>query len=157
MGNCMVLLFSRPPEKIRVLIFNGGEEEFMASTTVEQITSGSYRGYTLVHPANPCLPLPPNGKLVPGQVYYLMPDLGPSYSPPVSPRMVGMDGSCSRIKVMVSKEQFKELMMKSGAKEFPSEEFAIRVLEVGEGCRSWKWQPSLATIPELRVCQDEPS
>lgn len=148
----MDLLFSQPPEKIRVLIFNGGEEEFMASTTVEQITSGSYHGYRLVHPANPCLPFPPNGKLVPGQVYYLMPDLVPSYSPPVSPRMARMDGACSRIKVKVSKKQFKELMMKSGAKEFPSEEFAIRVLEVGEGCRSWKWQPSPATIPELRVC-----
>lgn len=157
MGNCMDLLFSQPQEKIRVLIFNGGEE-FMAPTTVEQITSGPYRGYRLVHPANPYSPLPPNGKLVPGEVYYLMPDLGRSYSPPVSPRMAGKDGSCGRIKVMVSKRQFEELMMKSGStKEVPSEEFAIRVMEVGEECRSWKWQPSLATIPELRVCLDGPS
>lgn len=143
---------------ICVTSFNGGEE-FMAPTTVEQITSGPYRGYRLVHPANPYSPLPPpNGKLVPGEVYYLMPDLGRSYSPPVSPRMAGKDGSCGRIKVMVSKRQFEELMMKSGStKEVPSEEFAIRVMEVEEECRSWKWQPSLATIPELRVCLDGPS
>lgn len=60
-------------KKIKVLIFNGGEKEFNASTPVEKITSGPYNGFELVHHAQPYSPLPPNTRLEPGEVYYLVP------------------------------------------------------------------------------------
>ncbi|KAK9084625.1 hypothetical protein Sjap_025036 [Stephania japonica] len=159
MGNCIDNLISPcvpPQEKIRVLTFNGGAQEFMPSTPVKQVTSGPYHGYNLVHPAQPHLPLPPETKLVSGEVYYLLPR---PCIPPISMKMGDEDvgeedddddvgrgsGMVRTFKVVVTKKQLKQLLFSNGLmQECPVNE------EEFEMCR--KWRPSLATIPELQMC-----
>ena len=149
MGNCMdVLLYSRE-KKIKVLIFNGGEKEFNASTPVEMITSGPYNDFKLVHHAQPYSPLPPNTMLEPGEVYYLVPLLAQPHYPQISSKTADHE-TCKRrkIKIVVTKKQL-DLLLRS-TKKFQSEYISVQSLggfRVGEGYR--KWQPSLAIIPEV--------
>lgn len=154
MGNCIDVLLHPPEEKIRVLIFNGGEKQFIASTPVEKITCGPYNGFKLVHHAQPYSPLAPNTRLEPGEVYYLVP-LQPQpqpHHPPVTSRTDNHDtGKGRKVKIVVTKEQL-ELLLRS-TRTFQSGDIAGKILGssgVGdiEGC--WKWQPSLTTIPEVR-------
>ncbi|OVA02179.1 Protein of unknown function DUF4228 [Macleaya cordata] len=156
MGNCMDLClsnsYSSTEEKIRVLIFNGGEEEFMASTSVEQIiTSGPYNGYKLVHNSQPQLPLPADSKLVSGEVYYLLPELPicNNIIPPISQKFVEDKNICGErsIKIVLTKKQLEELLFRNGVKGLlPTDDEFV----ASENCheKSWKWKPALATIPE---------
>jgi hypothetical protein len=151
MGNCIDVLLHPPEEKIRVLIFNGGEKEFIASTPVEKITCGPYNGFKLVHHAQPYSPLAPNTRLEPGEVYYLVPLRPQPHQPSVTSRMADHNsGKGRKVKIVVTKEQL-ELLLRSTNK-FRSSDIAGQILgstRVGdiEGCQ--KWQPSLATIPEV--------
>ena len=148
MGNCMNLVSYSQKKKIKVLIFNGGDKEFNASTPVEKITSGPYNGFELVHHAQPYSPLPPNTRLEPGEVYYLVPLLTQPNCPWMSLKTANhKTGKRRTIKIVVTKEQF-QLLLRSTEK-FLSEEISVRSLGGFrvEGCQ--KWQPSLATIPEV--------
>jgi hypothetical protein len=150
MGNCIDVLLHPPEEKIRVLIFNGGEKEFIASTLVEKITCGPYNGFKLVHHAQPYSPLAPNTRLEPGEVYYLVPLQPQPHHLSVTSRTANHDtGKRWKVKIVVTKEQL-ELLLRS-TKKFQSSVIAGQILGSSqvdvEGCQ--KWQPSLATIPEL--------
>ncbi|KAK7859964.1 hypothetical protein CFP56_000435 [Quercus suber] len=110
MGNCMNVLSYSQKKKIKVLIFNGGEKEFNASTPVEKITSGPYNGFKLVHHAQPYSPLPPNTRLEPGEVYYLVPLLTQPNFPWMSSKTANhKTGKRRTIKIVVTKEQFQFL------------------------------------------------
>ncbi|KAG9443484.1 hypothetical protein H6P81_014824 [Aristolochia fimbriata] len=148
MGNCIDLLCSAAQDTIKVVIFNGEQEEFVASTTVEQVTSGTYRGYSLVHNAQPHSPLPPDMELVSGEVYYLVPSLVPPSSPS-SQLMAGKAGCGEQIRVVLTRKQLQDLLMKGGNGS-NAEEFACRVIE---RCGvQQRWKPTLMTIPELQDC-----
>ncbi|KAL5987926.1 hypothetical protein ACLOJK_035686 [Asimina triloba] len=111
MGNCMDLFFPQPQEKIRVLIFNGGEEQFDAQTTIDHIVCGPYHDYMLVHQAELGSPLSCDGKLACGKVYYLMPCMDARREPPVSQKMNDEgDRPGSLVKVKVSQQQLKWLL-----------------------------------------------
>ncbi|KAI8001459.1 hypothetical protein LOK49_LG09G00058 [Camellia lanceoleosa] len=144
MGNCIHVLLSSPQKKSKVLIIDGVEEEFKASTLVEKSTSGSYKGYKLAHRAQPDSPLPPKAKLKSGEVNYLVPHLGRPRSPPFL-RKVVVGNSCRgrKVKIVVTKEQL-ELMVRSV--ECQSRKVAIQSSLGRKECQ--KWRPSLATIPE---------
>lgn len=148
MGNCINLMFSSPQEKIRVLIYNGGGQEFTASTRVKKIMSGTYRGYKLVHYAQPCSQLPPESKLKPGELYFLMPELPQPCSPPASDKMRGNHRcGAQTVKIVVSKQQLG-LLLRS-ARKCQSIGSSVIIGNVGVRGKWRKWQPSLAVIPEF--------
>lgn len=145
-----ILLTPNQGEKARVLIFNGGEQEYSASTPVRKITVGPYEGCNLVHQSKPYLPLPPDSMLKSGEVYYLM---GPEPKPQRHPIHQRMDGSeCyfrgQSVKIVLTKQQL-ELLLRNGAKQCQSNGIVLRFMEdlwEREGCS--RWRPSLHTIPE---------
>ena len=146
MGNCVgQQLFSafQFQENARVLVFNGGEEEFKAETQVKEITSGAYHGYNLVHHAQPFSPLPPKFKLEAGEFYYLVPDMLQLCRPL---KTDGNDSCRSRcVKLVVSKQQL-EFLLSSRKKFQPKVVRHVRKCWRKDGAQ--KWQPSLSTIPE---------
>ncbi|CAK9156812.1 unnamed protein product [Ilex paraguariensis] len=144
MGNCILLPFSPPKKKTRVLI-SDGEEEFIASTNVQKIAAGPYQGYSMVHHAQPYLPLPPKTKLKSEEVYYLIPCSRQHCSPPASDKMV-KDSSFNgrKVRIVVTRKQL-ELLVRS-AKGFHPRHFEFQSFRARE--RHQKWQPSLATIQE---------
>ncbi|KAK9935859.1 hypothetical protein M0R45_012734 [Rubus argutus] len=146
MGNCICVPFHQHKEKVKVVVFNGGVEEFSASTTVEEITTGPYIGYKLVHQANPYTPLPPNTKLEPGEVYHLVPTLAWLNKHLVPSKIAHQEQeSCKRqkVKIVVTREQLELLL--NGAKKLRSKEIGSFGLQ-----EPLKWRPSLAIIPEVR-------
>ncbi|KAF3451872.1 hypothetical protein FNV43_RR07968 [Rhamnella rubrinervis] len=150
MGNCIKVLSNPPQEKIKVAVFNGGVEEFEASTSVK-ITSGPYIGFGLVHHTQPHAPLPPSRKIEPGEVYHLVPQLRQPSKPLVSAKRVEHE-SCKRhkVKIVVTREQLEQLLLRS-AKKFQSGDIVLRFPEsFGFEERSPKWRLLLATIPEVR-------
>ncbi|KAL9361166.1 hypothetical protein Peur_043951 [Populus x canadensis] len=146
MGNCIDVLSYSSAERSKVLIHNGGEKEFKSSTRVQKITSGRYGGYMLVHSALPYVPLPPDTRLEPGEVYHLMPSLGQPCRLEVSSKLAGQETCASRkVKIVVTRQQLELLLRNS--KQFRSKGIAVRFSEsFKEGER--KWRPSLVTIPE---------
>lgn len=148
MGNCIDVLSYSSAERSKVLIHNGGEKEFKSSTRVKKITSGRYGGYMLVHSALPYVPLPPDTRLEPGEVYYLMPSLGQPCRLEVSSKLAGQETCASRkVKIVVTRQQLELLLRNS--KQFRSKGIAVRFSEsFKEGER--KWRPSLVTIPEVQ-------
>ncbi|PRQ28217.1 hypothetical protein RchiOBHm_Chr5g0000641 [Rosa chinensis] len=146
MGNCVRVPFHPPQEKIKVVVFNGGVEEFSAPTTAEEITSGPYTGYKLVHKANPYTPLRPGTKLEPGEVYHLVPNLVWLNKASVPSKMAHQEqqsGKRQKVRIVVTREQLGLLL--NGAKK-------IRSLNIGSrgSQEPRKWRPSLAMIPEVR-------
>ncbi|KAL4585350.1 hypothetical protein LXL04_009969 [Taraxacum kok-saghyz] len=125
MGNCINCMQSQ--KKISVLVANGGEEKVKALTKVKKITHGPYQGYHLVHYAHPNSPLPPNTKLLPAEVYILVPR---------------KKREPQKVKIVVTRKQL-ELLVRDAPKGFH-----ISKINPLFSCRSRKWQPSLATIQE---------
>lgn len=178
MGNCMDLLITSKPyssssseDKIRVLFFDGEEEEFMASTTIEEITSssGPYYGYKLVHHSQPQLPLSDDTKLLSGEVYFLLPEFlincitNNNLIPPFSQKFVDTNdeekvgGDQQRsIKIVLTKKQLQELLFRNNITGiFPNENFSGPISK--NNCQVMnenylKWKPALTTIPESSTC-----
>lgn len=149
MGNCINVLSHSHHEKIKVHVFNGELIEFKASTTVEKITSGPYIGYNLVHHARPFSPLPPNGKLEPGEVYHLVPL---SFKPLVFPPGSDQENcGTQRVKIVLTKAQLEMLLSSLG--KFKHENIRIWFsgsYRSGSEEGSHKWRPSLGTIKEVQ-------
>ncbi|CAK7323310.1 unnamed protein product [Dovyalis caffra] len=150
MGNCIDVLCYSSAEKSKVLIHNGGEKEFKASTRIRKITSGRYCGHMLVHSALPYAPLPPETRLEPGEVYYLVPPLDQPCRLEVSSKLAGQETCTGRkVKIVVTRQQL-ELLLRS-SKQLKSKGITVRISEsFKEGDR--KWQPTLVTIPEITTC-----
>ncbi|KAI3765356.1 hypothetical protein L2E82_15388 [Cichorium intybus] len=127
MGNCINSMQSQ--KKISVLVSDGREEKFKALTKVKKITNGPYHGYNLVHYAHPNSPMPPNAKLLPDEVYFLIPQ---------------KKRKPQKVKVVVTKKQL-ELLVRD-AKDFHISKINPIFSWHGDGSR--KWQPTLATIQE---------
>lgn len=147
MGNCIDVMCHQPAEKSRVIMFNGEEKEFKASTTVKNITSGRYRGLKIVHHALPLSPLPPNAKLEPGELYYLVPPLVKPKSLKVSSKLANQ-ATCTKkkVKIVLTRQQL-DLLLRNA--EFKSKGVAVQFSgSFSEPSR--KWQPSLATIQEFQ-------
>ncbi|KAG6695583.1 hypothetical protein I3842_09G105200 [Carya illinoinensis] len=105
MGNCIDVLMHRPKEKIRVLMSDGGEE-FNAWAAAEKITRGPYNGLKLVDHGEPHSSLPPNTRLEPGEVYYLLPLQAQPPCPPIPSRTANpKTGKRRKVKIVVTKEQ----------------------------------------------------
>ncbi|KAJ8759207.1 hypothetical protein K2173_004645 [Erythroxylum novogranatense] len=140
MGNCIRAPCFSQTQKSRVLIYNGGEAEFKASTSVENITSGYFSGYVLVHHNLPFAPLPPKTKLEPGEVYYLMPPIKHPVCRQIAASKLGKPETCrkQKLRIVLTRQQL-ELLLGNDKKCKPK---ADR-----------KWQPSLATIPEFATDQ----
>lgn len=126
MGNCFQPMPSNPPEKrAKVVFFNGEEEEFTASTTVERLISGHFSKYQLVHRHEPSTALPPHYQLIAGETYHLVPRLAGSSKPPLSQRIGAGDrpaeGPDDWIKVMVPNCGLEDRLQvqKIMAKEMP--------------------------------------
>ncbi|KAL7605771.1 hypothetical protein Lser_V15G16779 [Lactuca serriola] len=128
MGNCINCMQSQ--KKISVLVSNGGEEKVKALTKVKKLTHGPYPGYNLVHYAHPNSPMPPNAKLLPTEVYILIPQ---------------KEKESQKVKIVVTRKQL-ELLVRDANKDFKISK--INPVFSWNGVRSQKWQPSLATIQE---------
>jgi len=77
MGNCMQSLAGdffneRTVEFIRVMRADGKVLEFRSPVSVDDLLNG-HEGYSVVHPDTVQEPLRPDYKLVPGELYYLLP------------------------------------------------------------------------------------
>lgn len=134
MGNCINLMYS--PQKISVLVSNGGEEKFKASKKVRKITSGTYKRNDLVHfdwPNN--IPGPPNTKLLPAEVYLL-----------ISPKdqLSSQVREPQKVKIMVTRKQLEFLVR--NAKDCHISKINPKSSWKRDGYQ--KWQPSLDTILE---------
>lgn len=147
MGNC---IFRSSAEKVRVIVYGGEELEFKSSIKVRTIISGSYQGYSLVHKTLPYAALPPNTKLEPGEVYYLMPPLSQSSSPKVSSKLANEEtcGKKKKLKIVLTRQQLELLLRNSS--QLKSKGIAIRLSD-GLGNGDCKWHPSLAAIPEVQA------
>lgn len=146
MGNCIHIPFSPSQGEVRVLIFNGGEKKFRASTPIKKIASGPYSGYKLVHPAQPNSPLPHSAKLIPGEVYYLLPHQKQFDSGFIVPKMSGKKTSRRQfVKIVLTREQLELLL--GNVKEFQSKNVYFRFSE--NFSENQKLKPSLAVIPEV--------
>ncbi|CAN6552600.1 hypothetical protein C1H46_011897 [Malus baccata] len=145
MGNCINFMSHPPHEKIKVVIREGGQHKFKSSTPVQAIASSPHTGYKL---AQPHMPLAPDTKLDPVEVYHLVPDLaillGKALVPSKLVRQEGCKGK--KIKIVVTREELK-LLLKS-ANKLRSKENGVR-LSGRFGLEPPKWQPCLAIIPEV--------
>ncbi|KDP32905.1 hypothetical protein JCGZ_13686 [Jatropha curcas] len=140
MGNCIDVLSQEPAEKSTVLVYNGEEKEFKASTQVKKIVSGGYRRYKIVHHALPFSPLPSNTKLEAGELYYLVP-------PFVKPKSASQETHRKqKVKIVLTRQQLQFLLR--NAKEFKSKGFTVG-FSTSFREENRKWQPSLATIQEV--------
>ncbi|EEF39486.1 conserved hypothetical protein [Ricinus communis] len=147
MGNCIQVLCNQPAEKSRVIIYNGEEKEFKAFTKVKKITSGCYNGCKIVHHAFPFSPLPPNTKLEPRELYYLMPPLVKTCSSlQVLLKLANQEiFTKQKVKIVLTRRQLESLL--NNAKEFKSAGVSVQCLgSFKDGDQ--KWQPSLTTIQE---------
>lgn len=124
-----------PQKKVRVLVSDGGEENFKASTKVKKMIP---QVHDLVHFADPNLPLPPNAKLLPAEVYVLIPRKVQLFSEVV--RLVSSREPCpQKVKIVVTRKQL-EFLAKI-AKDF-------QISQINPKSSRRKWHPSLATILE---------
>ncbi|KAB5519048.1 hypothetical protein DKX38_023367 [Salix brachista] len=135
-------------QRRKVVVHNGGEGQFQAPTEVKKITSGHYRVYMLVHSALSYAPLPPNTRLEPGEVHYLMPPHDQPFTLEV-PLKLTRQGTCARrkMKIAVTRQQLGLLLRNS--KQFKLKGIAAGFSEsfkVGDR----KWQPSLVTILKVQ-------
>lgn len=147
----MKILSYPPQEKSEVVVFNGGVEKFKASTPVKKITTGPYIGFKLVHHSQPYAPLLPNSKIVPGEVYHLVPRLAQPSKPLVRAKRIEHE-SCKRqkVKIVVTREQLEHLLLRS-ANKLQSRDIIARLQgSFGFEEGSLRWRPSLATIPEVQ-------
>lgn len=147
MGNCIKVSSQPPQEKIKVVVFNGGVEEFKASASVEKITSGPYIGFKLVPRAQSYSSLPPNSKLEPS---HLVPCLTQPTKPFVSPKRANKESfKRQKVKIVMTRDQL-ELLLRRAKKLQPPRYIAVRMSKsFGFVQASPKWQPSLAIIPEV--------
>ncbi|KAI6704676.1 hypothetical protein NL676_007638 [Syzygium grande] len=145
MGNCIHLFFCRPHDNVHAL-FDGGEEEFDASTPVKKITSSPSNGER--QPRSSFLP---NAMLEPEGVYYMVPDVEHPQSPSMLTEPSDQECKSNFVKIMVTKRELASIL-RDGDKMAP-EEIAVQLLKrfcFNEQCQ--KWRPSLATIPEVQNC-----
>lgn len=143
MGNC-ILLFRRPHDNLHAF-FDGGEEEFDASTPVKKITSSLGNGERW-----PCSSFPSSSMLEPEEVYYIAPDAEHPQSPSSHPEPSDQKKCKSNfVKVVVTKRELMSILQ-NGDKMVP-EEIAVHLLNrlcFNKQCQ--KWRPSLATITEVQ-------
>ncbi|KAF9664375.1 hypothetical protein SADUNF_Sadunf16G0012100 [Salix dunnii] len=142
-------------QRRKVVIHNGGERQFQASTQVKKFKSGHYRFYMLVHSALSYAPLPPNTSwLEPGEVYYLVPPHDQPFTLEV-PLKLTTQGTCAgrKMKIVVTRQQLGLLL--NNSKQFKLKGIAAGSSEsfmVGDR----KWQPSLVTVLEVQKFEKEP-
>ncbi|GJV24549.1 hypothetical protein Tco_1377244 [Tanacetum coccineum] len=143
MGNCINLMQS-PQRKIRVLDSDRGHENFKASTKVKKIISGAYQGYDAVHFANHNLRLLPSAKLLPADVYVLIPRKDQLFSEVVK-HDSARESEPHKVKIVVTRRQL-EFLVRNG------KDFQISKINNPKSSRHRdgyrKWHPSLATIQE---------
>ncbi|KAI3818906.1 hypothetical protein L1987_12727 [Smallanthus sonchifolius] len=136
MGNCINVMQSSQ-KNISVLVSNGRVENFKVSTKVRKITSGKYQGYDLVHFDQPNIPLRPNTKLLPAEVYVLIPR-----EDQLSSEVVGCRQP-QKVKIMVTRKQLEVLVRNE---DFQISKIYPRSYWRRDGYR--KWYPSLGGIQE---------
>ena len=123
-----------PQKKVRVLVSDGGEENFKASTKVKKMIP---QVNDLVHFADPNLQLPPNAKLLPAEVYVLIPRKDQLFS---EVRLVSnREPQPQKVKIVVTRKQLEFLA--KNAKDF-------QISQINPKSSRRKWHPSLATILE---------
>ncbi|XVE96421.1 hypothetical protein REPUB_Repub02eG0220400 [Reevesia pubescens] len=117
MGNCLVM----EEKVIRVMKTDGKILEYQAPTKVQQVLS-DFSGHAISDSFSGSQHLQPDAKLLPGQLYYIIPVPSPSkkskkkkvrFSNPEVNDEQGHPGVV-RIKLIISKQELQELLQKEG-------------------------------------------
>ncbi|XVE75963.1 hypothetical protein DITRI_Ditri12bG0134500 [Diplodiscus trichospermus] len=159
MGNCLV----REEKVIRVMKSDGKILEYQAPTKVRQVLS-DFSGHALSDSFSGFHHLQPDAKLLPGQLYYLIPLPSPSQKSKKkkvrfsNPEVNDEQGSAGvvRIKLVISKQELQELLQKGGVLSAPDmvsqlqskqSTNGIHTPDADDSCRGWK--PVLESIAEV--------
>ncbi|KAK1307494.1 hypothetical protein QJS10_CPA10g00673 [Acorus calamus] len=147
MGNCVVLLRSPPERLLRIVKSDGKILEYKTSTLVREILV-NFKGYAIGSSRKAMKYLPPEHQLRVGRVYYLLPLVIPSSAS--ADRSVQAkaenQGGCTRIKVIITKQQLQELLLKKSSVEEVFIGMEKGVVDSLQSIASWR--PMLETIPE---------
>ena len=158
MGNCLVL----EEKVIRVMKTDGKILEYQAPIKVQQVLS-DFSSHALSDSFSGFQHLRPDAKLLPGQLYYLIPVPSPSqknkkkkvrFSNPEVNDEQGSPGVV-RIKLIISKQELQELLQEGGVSvhdmvsQIQSKQSTngIDTSDAGDNCRGWK--PVLESIAEV--------
>ncbi|KAK8540754.1 hypothetical protein V6N13_010367 [Hibiscus sabdariffa] len=141
MGNCLAL----EDKVIRVMKTDGKILEYQAPIKVQQVLS-DYSGHALSDSFSGFRNLQPDGKLLPGLLYYLIPLPSPSRK---SPGVV-------RIKLILSKKELQELVEKGVsvhdmASHLQSKQ-STKGVDMSDGDEDKcirRWKPELESIAEV--------
>ncbi|XWS56002.1 hypothetical protein CRYUN_Cryun09bG0049000 [Craigia yunnanensis] len=157
MGNCLVL----EEKVIRVMKTDGKILECQAPIIVQQVLS-DFSGYALSDSFSGFQHLRADAKLLPGQLYYLIPVPSPSQKSKKkkvrfsNPEVNDEQGNAGvvRIKLIISKQELQELFQKGVSvqdmvSQIQSKQSTngIDTSDANDNCRGWK--PVLESIAEV--------
>ncbi|XP_027363248.1 uncharacterized protein LOC113870904 [Abrus precatorius] len=154
MGNCLVL----QENMVRIVKSDGKVLEYKTPIKVHHVLK-QFSGHAICDSLPLQHHLHPNTRLLNGQLYYLVPL--PRPSPKASKKKVSfaepeVQGGVIRVKLVISKQELKEIQGKGGISvnellSLVQREKGMDVVDVCEKYhhRSQGWKPTLDTIPEL--------
>lgn len=153
MGNCFVL--SKQEKVLRVVKTDGKVLEFRAPTLVkDMLVNFSGSGISVSKQASELLP--PNYKLKPGKVYYMIPLLGSVASDASSAGIISSvyvtekdRAATRRIKIVITKQQLQELLTKQISVQEVLSASGLEQKSCSSNDSSTNWKPKLESIPEL--------
>uniref|UniRef100_A0A1D1XC78 Glutaminase-asparaginase n=1 Tax=Anthurium amnicola TaxID=1678845 RepID=A0A1D1XC78_9ARAE len=150
MGNCLVVLQEGKTKKvIKIMMVDGSILEYQSPLKVHQALS-KFPGHSISELLPVVRRLDRDADMVSGILYYLVPPKAP-----VEVVETGRGTSMVRIKLVVSKQELKEMLSKGGVSlgDVMSQQLKSRpvVAGGGDGGRCGGWKPALDTIPEVHV------